>query len=141
MITADVTTFAGICDSKSKGFKDGPQGVSLFNQPDGIGIDEDGNVYVFDSGNKYMRMITPEGAVSTLVNGACFEYLMNEPLLNSFGVRPSYLLCYRKWIKTYGKPDEHLYIDTFGNICYKTYAECGQETPLIYDRNKTLYNK
>ncbi len=75
------------------GFKDGPLGINRFNQPDGLGIDQDGNLFVNDSGNKYMRMITPEGYVHTLINGACFEYKMIMVPKNKFNINSSYLLC------------------------------------------------
>ena len=88
---AEVSTFAGICTSP--GFKDGPTGTNLFSSPDGLGIDDVGNLYVYDSGNKYMRYITTDGFVNTLINGACFEYLMNKIVENVYGVGSQYLLC------------------------------------------------
>ncbi len=50
-------------------------------------------------------------------------------------------LSYRNWIKTSGKPDEHIFIESNSPICEKNYVECGFVNPLIYDRNKTLYHR
>lgn len=54
-----------------RGFKDGLLGISLFNSPDQMGIDVLGNIFVYDRGNHFIRMISPNGLVSTLINGAC----------------------------------------------------------------------
>ena len=91
LITAEVSTYAGICGTS--GFKDGPYGINLFNNPDGIGIDEDGVLYVYDSGNRYMRIIYADGSVKTLINGACFDYKMEPSIPNVFKFKREYLLC------------------------------------------------
>jgi sugar lactone lactonase YvrE len=59
LLTAEVTTYAGICGTS--GFKDGPLGTNLFNLPDGMGVDTEGYLYVFDSANIYIRLIDPTG--------------------------------------------------------------------------------
>ena len=55
------------------GFKDGPTGVNLFNYPMSLckyrivrlmkALDPLGNLFVLDSGNQYLRMISPDGIV------------------------------------------------------------------------------
>jgi hypothetical protein len=57
------STFAGQCGIA--GFKDGPQGVNLFNTPISFGIDALGNMYVLDSGNHFIRFINPYGCSSS----------------------------------------------------------------------------
>lgn len=58
-----VTTIAG---SAGTGFQDGNASVAKFDQPNGICIDAQGNIYVSDYNNNRIRKITPAGMVSTL---------------------------------------------------------------------------
>lgn len=57
-----VNTFAG---KKDAGFKDDAGANALFNYPHGVTFGPDGNLYVADRNNHRIRMITPEGRVST----------------------------------------------------------------------------
>jgi hypothetical protein len=58
--------FAG---TGSAGNVDSSNGPPQFNGPTGITLDKSGNVYVADTNNNSIRMITPKGVVSTLANG------------------------------------------------------------------------
>jgi hypothetical protein len=53
------------------GFKDGERGINRFRYPEHAGIDVLGNLFVHDQGNNYMRIISPDGYVKTLLGGAC----------------------------------------------------------------------
>jgi sugar lactone lactonase YvrE len=64
--TGVVGTFAG---SGKKGFADGKGNKALFARPSGIVMDGAGNLYVADSGNHSIRMVTPAGKVTTLAGG------------------------------------------------------------------------
>ncbi len=66
-----VTTFAG---SASEGYKQGTGAGAQFNSPEGIAIDQSGNLYVSDAGNNVIRKITSDGAVSTLAGSGTFGY-------------------------------------------------------------------
>jgi sugar lactone lactonase YvrE len=58
-----VTTLAG--DGEA-GFLDGPAAQARFDSPVGLTVDKDGNVYVADTYNDRLRLITKEGVVKTL---------------------------------------------------------------------------
>jgi sugar lactone lactonase YvrE len=52
------------------GSTDGPGSVALFNDPTGIAIDSTGNLYVADTANSTVRLITTAGFVTTLAGSA-----------------------------------------------------------------------
>src|SRR5436190_2110136 len=56
-----VTTVAG----RESGTADGPADVARFNLPYGVAVDQDGGLYVADSGNDCIRRISATGVVST----------------------------------------------------------------------------
>ena len=60
----EVTTLAGL--AQEWGSTDGVGSAARFRSPEGVAVDRDGNVYVGDTGNATIRMITPSGEVTTL---------------------------------------------------------------------------
>lgn len=66
------TTLAGRANGfvPAPGSEDGIGSAARFYQPDGLGVDAAGNVYVADYANHTIRKITPEGAVSTFAGQA-----------------------------------------------------------------------
>jgi DNA-binding beta-propeller fold protein YncE len=58
-----VSTLAG---SGEAGEENGEGTIAEFNWPSGVAVDEDGNVIVADTENHSIRVITPQGLVSTL---------------------------------------------------------------------------
>lgn len=62
-----VTTLAG---DGSAGFRDGAAAQARFNGPIGVAVDALGRVYVADTYNDRIRVIAPDGQVSTLAGGA-----------------------------------------------------------------------
>ncbi len=62
-----VTNFAGDPGGKA-GAVDGQGANALFNQPEGLAIDQQGNLYVADFNNGTIRKIAPDATVSTFVS-------------------------------------------------------------------------
>lgn len=58
-----VVTLAG---SAGPGYVDGPSTDARFDTPCGVAVDRAGNIYVADSGNGVVRMMSPGGIVSTV---------------------------------------------------------------------------
>ncbi|MCL2809057.1 MAG: chitobiase/beta-hexosaminidase C-terminal domain-containing protein [Treponema sp.] len=58
-----VSTLAG---TGTDGYIDGDGNIAQFNQPIGIAIDSEGNIFLADMNNHRIRKITPQGVVSTL---------------------------------------------------------------------------
>lgn len=65
---AEVTTLAG--NPFSCGSTDGVGDAARFNNPTGLAVDVDGNVFVADAGNHTVRKVTPGGHVTTLAGAA-----------------------------------------------------------------------
>lgn len=61
----DATVIAGA--RMQSGYVDGRGSDARFNHPRGIAVDRAGKVYVADSGNNAVRVVSPEGDVTTLV--------------------------------------------------------------------------
>jgi len=51
------------------GSQDGAARSASFRRPTGLAADENGNLYIADTGNGAIRMLTPGGTVSTIVEG------------------------------------------------------------------------
>jgi DNA-binding beta-propeller fold protein YncE len=69
-ITPDgtVTTLAGV--APQKGATDGPGSAARFYGPQGVAVDNHGNVFVVESGNYTVRKINAAGVVSTFAGAA-----------------------------------------------------------------------
>lgn len=59
----NVTTIAG---TGAPGFSDGQAASAAFDTPSGLAVDNDGNIFVADTGNHAVRKITPQGEAVTI---------------------------------------------------------------------------
>jgi len=69
-VTSDgaVTTLAGL--PVESGSNDGPNTTARFRNPEGIAVDQTGNLFVADSDNHTIRRISPAGNVTTFAGSA-----------------------------------------------------------------------
>src|SRR5215204_6295690 len=76
-ITGDgkVSTVAG---DGTAGYVDGPVATAQFNGPIGLTVSGDGDIYVADTYNDVIRMITTEGQVTTIAGGGTPGYADGE---------------------------------------------------------------
>lgn len=71
----DVSTFAG---KGQPGMVDGSLDEAYFNFPQDLAVDENGMVYVSDTGNHRIRRISPDGKVETLAGDGTAGYKDGE---------------------------------------------------------------
>ena len=131
--TETVKTLAGVCGTS--GFKDGPIGISKLNQPTSLGVDEGGNIWIYDSGNRYIRMLKidptveswwEKGLLFTMIKGSCMAKPSQIP---SVFTSPTsrYSICYTSWIKTSGEPTEHIFnLTRLNQYCTDLFTNCSQ---------------
>jgi streptogramin lyase len=110
---SDVEIFAGTAGTS--GYADGTGVSAKFNTPCQADIDEDGNLYVADRGNNCIRIISPDGEVSTyagqssagMVDGIASQAKFSNPEGCAFG------------------PDGALYVADYSNHLIRKIEETG----------------
>jgi len=75
-----VSTFAG---TGTSGYEDGPADQARFNQPQGLAMDVEGNLYVWQTGgNHKVRKITPNARLQEVERRFFFFFADGEQLLD-----------------------------------------------------------
>ena len=77
----NVSTVAG---DGTAGYVDGPAAQAQFNGPVGLAVSRGGDIYVADTYNDVIRMITTEGQVTTIAGGGTPGYADGEQKLALF---------------------------------------------------------
>ncbi|HEU4595859.1 MAG TPA: NHL repeat-containing protein [Pyrinomonadaceae bacterium] len=72
-----VTTLAG---DGTAGFRDGPAHAAQFNAPVGVAVDREGRVFVADTYNDRIRVVTKEGEVKTVAGAGVPGYADGDAL-------------------------------------------------------------
>ncbi|BDU68956.1 hypothetical protein GETHOR_10570 [Geothrix oryzae] len=85
-----LTTLAGVPDQT--GSADGVGASALFNYPKGLAVDAAENIYVADTGNHTIRLVTPQGQVSTLAGSPGMTGRIDGAGISARFVRPSGLV-------------------------------------------------
>ena len=105
VLTQKIDTIAGKCGQE--GFMDGPLGKSLMSSPSSLGLDDNGDIWVYDRGNRYVRKLKKiQGQneesysflLKTMIKGACrdlpeilrfecFEILGLRIMIRGLGIR------------------------------------------------------
>jgi sugar lactone lactonase YvrE len=87
--TGNITLYAGTVGSHGYSGDNGPATGATFNSPNGISFDANGNLYVADTGNDVIRVISASGTITTVAgtgvpgfggdNGPATAALLNAP--------------------------------------------------------------
>jgi sugar lactone lactonase YvrE len=91
-VPADGSPATTIAGTGAPGFSGdgGPAANALLNGPSGITVDAGGNLYIADSKNNRVRMITPDGKITTIAgNGSCGFLGNNGPALRAQLCQPA----------------------------------------------------
>lgn len=99
-----VTTYAG----STKGYADGSSTEAKFNEPEGLAIDSEGNLYVADAVNHKIRKIDPDRNISTLA-GSTRGFMDGKLLEAKFSLPTAVVI----------DKEGHLYVTDLGNNCIR----------------------
>jgi len=74
-----------LAGSGARGKTDGTGNLATFNQPYGVAVDAEGNVFVADNGNGLIRKVTSAGVVTTIAGNGVSGFANGTGLTASFG--------------------------------------------------------
>ena len=74
-----------------------------------VGMDSVGNMFIYDGGNKKIRMLDTNGEMFTMIDGACREDNTVPILDPPFDLKIRGTVCYKKWRTTTKQEDFNYY--------------------------------
>lgn len=89
--TPPVFYFTTLAGTASAGTADGSGSAARFYRPQGLTIDDHGNLYVADSYNAAIRKITPQGLVTTVAGKPGDARVLDGPLASARFLMPSHV--------------------------------------------------
>ncbi len=113
-----ITTVAGF---PGKGSADGLGSGALFFNPQGVAVDAAGNIYVADSGNNTIRMVTPAGVSTTLAGRTGVSGSADGTSTNAFFNQPSGIAL---------DAATNIYVSDYGNSTIRLVTLAGQVTTI-----------
>jgi sugar lactone lactonase YvrE len=111
-VSGTVTTIAG---SGTGGYADGNGTGAEFNNPGGIAVDAQGNIYVADSFNNRIRKMATDGTVTTIAGNGTPGYL-DGPAANAEFYNPQSLVV---------DPQGNIFVADYGNNVIREISASG----------------
>ncbi|CAG9319680.1 unnamed protein product [Blepharisma stoltei] len=151
LMTGTIWEFVGSCNEE--GFKDGPYGTNRLYHPTLVGIDDDYSMFIWDSGNRYIRMVNlTTRYMETLRGGACrsTDYIDSEyqnmpdpsydisySIFMKMDLKIYEMICMKSMVLTSGEPSAELYDpNNITTPCFKQDILCGdRDHPLVGQTN------
>lgn len=116
-----VTTLAGKAGVSGK--DDGEGDEARFDNPRGVALDKDGNLYVADEGNHLIRKVAPDGEVTTLAGSGQQAFADGKGDAASFNAPKGVAV----------GPDGNVYVADFGNHRIRMITKAGEVTTYAGD--------
>lgn len=126
--TDSFSTFAGPIDGRNltsvdrNKSLDGTGNAARFNSPQGITIDDDGNLYVVDRTSDVIRKVTPAGVVTTIAGGKSLNTVEDGNGTNASFKDP--------WRIAWHKPTGDLYVTEWNGGALRKIAPNGDVTTI-----------
>ena len=110
-----------------------------------VGVDPEGYVFIYDAGNRYIRIVDLNGEMFTLIDGACMQDLTVLKPQIPFQLELIPMLCYKAWIDKDGFYSGVIKASSSSSIVGNTtclnehYVNCPStpSRPLIMEKNFT----
>ncbi|MBK6641052.1 MAG: IPT/TIG domain-containing protein [Bacteroidetes bacterium] len=114
--TVSVSTFTGLGVA---GFADGDASVAKFNFPRGMAIDQLDNIYVADELNQRIRIVAPNGTVTTFCGSGLAGHSDGTPAVAKFN---------SPYDVAYDGINNYIYVADKGNHCLRRLSISGYAT-------------